>query len=217
MGLGRFLADGLVWLANRMHPGYRNIDDVIRDNIAVWDGDGPKIKTINDAPPEIAAQYRDWQRGHYSAESFEVRRSESITSHTAGGPPLHQGANCDICKRPLMNFWTLDGDVLRESLPALFKERTKLSIYHCPGHGDATCYRLLSDQEAVVFPGTQLHDESPFLESDETSLPAQLTPGFLKVRSIPRPLSNLMVITNKYGLDYLLDNEITALRNYLEF
>lgn len=217
MGLGRFLADGLVWIANRLHPGYRNIEDVIRDNIAIWDGDGPKINAISDAPPAIAAMYLDWQNAQYLHQAYDIRKSLAETPHRAGGPPLHQGAICQLCSRPLANFWTLDGSTLSENMPEVFSTISKLTFYHCPYHGNATNYRIVNDEKIEVFPGEHLHDESPFEVSDEEPAPQELSIGYLEIRSIPRALANLLAITNKYDSKYLLESEKVAIHNFLEF
>lgn len=112
-----------------------------------------------------------WHGYAFFEPAFFVRDAQgAVATDSQGGGPVHEGAECPLCHRPLQLIWTvcLDErfpDFVRESFSGL----DELSLYYCARCPKPTIYRLLSpDRLATIRPDVPV-DYDPLHDKDEES------------------------------------------------
>jgi len=138
---------------------------------------------------------------------------ESAADHWRGGPPRHEGAECPVCRKPLLLFWDIncrDPRFAGESAE-LFAGLERLPLYYCCRRPEPTTYRVVSPGRIETFrPSLEAGEESPFRDA-----PAEFDRRPLHLEPLPRDIENLLAVADRLSFDWLDAAEMERLAEYL--
>jgi len=157
---------------------------------------------------------------------FRARPAEkSEFGHTQGGPNLHKGATCGICRKPLLRVWTIDrsdprfGAVApgededpRDALDR-FREPRFLPLYYCWRCAGDVSYRLVSDEKIKVVHQTGERQGKDFPYAD---YPESFPENTLELEPVPPSIeTSLRHAAHETG--WLSAEQEDELRKWLQF
>jgi hypothetical protein len=164
---------------------------------------------LNPSVPE------QWHSSYYLRQSYRISSThDDAQGHWRGGAPPDDGAECPICKKPLLLFWDINccDPRFRHELPELFGELQRLPLYYCCRRPEPTIYQVLPGRRVHVFtPEMRGSEESPFRD-----FPDAFERRPLSLEPIPRDVENLLLISNEVTYDWLNEAERARLTQYLE-
>jgi len=157
---------------------------------------------------------RQWHSRYYMQQGYCVSASANQSSvHWRGGAPQHDGADCPICKKPLLLFWDIDcrDPRFRNESTDLFGELERLPLYYCCRRPEATIYQVVDLEHVRAFrPELRDDEESPF-----AGFPDIFERKALQLGPIPRDVANLLVIVNEFSSDWLNAEEWNRISKFL--
>lgn len=134
---------------------------------------------------------------------YRMRFSKRKRSrHWQGGTPLHQGAECVLCRKPLHLVWDIDltDPIFPTEFGRAFAPATRVPLYFCCHCPSPTLYRVTSNDKIKVFRPDVVttSEENPF---DDVPPHFQRRP--ISFEKIPDVVDALMTLTDDIGFDSL--------------
>lgn len=142
-----------------------------------------------------------------------VHGRKGKSKHWQGGPPLHRGAECPVCDRPLVLLWDLDCAELRKLEPTRFGTLKRLPLYYCfRCCAEDLAYRLSpSEKQLTVLnnDGDPQGDDFPYPGAPDAfeRVPLHLEP-------IPFEVYRLNLFALKAGAEWLTKAEAAKLARW---
>ena len=165
-----------------------------------------KAGLLSMAPPA------HWQHGYYLKQSYRLRpATDDGQGHWRGGPPRHQGAECPVCRKPLLLFLDLDcKDPRFAEAPDVFARLDRLPLYYCCRRPEETIYRIVAaDRIETIKPELRTAEESPF-----TKFPAAFPREPLALEPVARNVELLLYALDYNHPDLLRPEEKQILKDY---
>lgn len=142
-----------------------------------------------------------------------VHGRKGRSKHWQGGPPLHRGAECPVCERPLVLLWDLDCAELRKLEPTRFGTLKRLPLYYCfRCCAEDLAYRLSPSEKQVTVlnnDGDPEGDDFPYPGAPDAfeRVPIHLEP-------IPFEVYRLNLFALKAGIEWLTRAEAAKLARW---
>ena len=156
-----------------------------------------------------------WHSIYYFRQGFRASTISQPTpeDHWQGGPPMHDGATCPVCRKPFVLLWdiNLKDERISEDGVELFPGLDRLPLYYCPRRPEPTIYQIESPRRIrTIRPGLQAGEESPL-----KFLPPELPRQPLRLDPIPRDIANLMILAREFECQWLNEEELELLGRFV--
>jgi hypothetical protein len=153
---------------------------------------------------------------YYTHQGFALRATDGEeTGHSFGGEPYHRGAECPVCKVPLLLLADLDCSQLRQQVGApLFQSLKRLPLYYCwQCCAEHLTYIVLDEKRIKVLrnEGVRQGDDFPYpnFPPSFASRPISLTP-------IDYELGKLLALYQEVDRDWLSKADLRDIKRGLK-
>lgn len=134
-----------------------------------------------------------------------------MTGHSFGGEPYHKGAECPVCKLPLLLLADLDCSQLRKQMKApLFQSLQRLPLYYCwRCCAEQLTYRVIDEKRIKVFrnKGTRQGDDFPY-----SNFPHAFLSRAISLTPINYELGKLLAVYQEVDKDWLTEADQKAIK-----
>jgi hypothetical protein len=153
---------------------------------------------------------------YYTRQGFAIRTTDSEdTGHSFGGEPYHKGAECPVCKVPLLLLADLDCSQLRKQVDAkLFQSLKRLPLYYCwQCCAEHLTYIVMDEKRIKILrnEGARQGDDFPYPSFPQSfaSRPISLTP-------IDYELGKLLAVYQEVDKDWLSKADLQKIKGGLK-
>lgn len=151
---------------------------------------------------------------YYTEQGYAIVADESSSTHQFGGDPYHEGANCPVCKIPLLLLADFDCVSLRAmEKEKLFRELDRLPLYYCwKCCAEKLSYQINGDSvEIFKNDGKPQGDDFPY-----AGFPAKLPKRSAKLVPIPYETAKLLAVAQEVDEYWLHEFDKRAIQEGLQ-